>query len=176
MNDAIIVDRDGTLASCFLRSVVEPRDAEEMLPWQASNKKDWASFNAAIPFDAVVPAVANILRVTRVVRPDVTIIMTSGRAEGDWPGDRRRRFVMQDWIVKHDLPIDLLFMRAGGDSRLDSVVKQEILDRDIRPRFNVLFAIDDRQQVVDMWRANGIEVIQVVDPGITPTLLTQESC
>jgi hypothetical protein len=170
--DCVIVDRDGTAASCFMRHAVELRDPDEP-HWHPLNRKDWASFNAALPFDAVVPAVVNMLRIVRVIRPDVTIIMTSGRSEGDWPGDRRRRFVMQDWIAKHDLPVDLLLMRAGGDQRADSVVKQEILDRDIRPRFNVLLAIDDRPQVVEMWRANGIPVVQVTDPQLDPFLLSE---
>ena len=43
---------------------------------------------------------------------------------------------------------------------MKTIVKKEILDRDILPRWDVLFAIDDRQQVVDMWRANGVTCLQ----------------
>jgi hypothetical protein len=54
-------------------------------------------------------------------------------------------------------------MRAEGDTRRDSVVKRELLDR-IGEFYDVQAAIDDRQQVVDMWRAAGLLCLQVA-PG-----------
>jgi hypothetical protein len=158
--DAIIVDRDGTLASCFLR----PEDRSDPA---------WAAFNAALPFDAVVPQVRDALLFLRLFFPSVVIIVTSGRAAGDHPGDRRRQFLMRDWLRKNDVPHDFLFMRDGGDHRRDSVVKLEILDRDIAPRYTVLFAIDDRPQVIEAWESRGIPVFAVTDPNIQPFLLTQ---
>jgi hypothetical protein len=130
----------------------------------------WQQYNAAMPFDAVVPRVAALLR---SVRPDVTRIMVSGRAEGDWPGDRRRRFLMEDWITKWDLPIDALYMREGGDQRVDSTVKTEMYRTLIEPFFDVRCVVDDRPQVVAAWRALGLHVIQVTDPGILPPIACQ---
>lgn len=150
---AVIFDRDGTLASVHNG------------PSHGAKDSDWAAFNAAIRFDRPVPIVVGLLN---AIRPGVIRIMVSGRAEGDHPGDRRRRFAMQDWIVKHDLPIDYLFMRVGGDKRLDSVVKEEILLNDILPRFNPVLAVDDRPQVIDVWKKYGIATIQVVNPGSLP--------
>lgn len=147
---AVIFDRDGTLASCPAR----PNDRSDA---------SWARFNAALAFDPPVPYVVALLR---AIRPGVARIMVSGRAEGDWPGDRRRRFAMQDWIVKHDLPIDHLFMRVGGDQRRDSIVKDEILRTQIAPHFDVRFAVDDRPQVIDVWREHGIPVLAVTDPDL----------
>jgi hypothetical protein len=40
------------------------------------------------------------------------------------------------------------------------LVKENILDFELLTRFNILFAIDDRQQVVDMWRRRGITALQ----------------
>ena len=151
---AAIFDRDGTLAAIHNG------------PMDRSNDS-WAAYNAALPFDAPVPQVVALLN---AMRPGVVRIMVSGRAEGDWPGDRRRRFAMQDWIAKHNLPIDYLFMREGGDQRLDSVVKEEILQRDILPRFDPILAVDDRPQVIDVWRRYGISTLQVVNPGTLPTI------
>lgn len=158
--DAVIFDRDGTLASV---SYIAPNDRA---------KSSWAAFNASLRFDAVVPVVAGLLR---SVRPGVTRIMTSGRAEGDHPGDRRRRFAMQDWLDKNSLPIDLLLMREGGDQRLDSIVKREIYLRDIEPFYRVLFVVDDRPQVVATWQELGLPVLQVTDPGILPPITHQEN-
>lgn len=170
-----LFDRDGTTASCFARPVVPARKIKDRsgMTWKpdrdTARAKDaaWAAFNAALPFDAVVPWVVALMR---SLRPGTQVLMASGRAEGDWPGDRRRRFQMQDWIVKHDLPIDHLFMRVGGDFRQDAVVKAEIFERDIRPFFDVRFAVDDRPQVCDVWRSFGIPVLQVTDPDLPPLI------
>ena len=44
----------------------------------------------------------------------------------------------------------------------------EMFDRGIRPYFDVRFVVDDRPSVVEMWRANGLSVLAVTDPGIPP--------
>jgi predicted kinase len=54
-----------------------------------------------------------------------------------------------------------LFMRTPNDMRLDSVIKEEIFWKSIANSYNVLYCIDDRNQVVDLWRSMGIECIQV---------------
>lgn len=158
---AIIVDRDGTLASV---AHVRPDD---------DTRASWAAFNAALPFDAPVPSVLRMLTDAKAQDPDVVIIMMSGRAAGDHVGDTRRFFQMRDWIVKHDLPIDFLLMREGGDTRRDSVVKDELFRVFVEPHFDVLFAIDDRPQVVEVWESHGIPVVVVSDPEILPPMVGQ---
>ena len=158
---AIITDRDGTLASV---AHVAPQDQSNV---------SWMQYNAAMAFDAVVPSVLGTLQWARRTMPDVTIIMTSGRAGGDFPGDVRRRRQMEDWILKHQLPIDALLMRKGGDQRRDSIVKREMFEQSIEPHFDVLFAIDDRPQVCELWRDLGVPLPQVTDPGILPPIATQ---
>ena len=54
-----------------------------------------------------------------------------------------------------------LFMRPTGDFRKDWVIKGEIFDREIRPKYNVLFCLDDRDQVVNFYRGLGLTVFQV---------------
>lgn len=152
---AVIFDRDGTLASVHNG------------PTEDRSNGAWAAYNAALPFDAVVPAVAGLLR---AVKPDVIRIMVSGRAEGDWPGDRRRRFAMQDWIAKYQLPIDLLIMRTGGDKRRDSIVKEEILVNEILPYYRPVLAVDDREAVCQVWEKHGIYTIRVKNPGVLPPI------
>ncbi len=156
--DAVIFDRDGTLASV---AHVAPTDR---------STSSWRNYNAALRFDAPVPVVVGLLR---SIRPGVVRIMTSGRAAGDRVGDNHREIAMRDWLHKHDLPIDILHMRQGGDQRRDSIVKREMYEELIEPFFNVLFVVDDRQQVVDEWRAIGLPVLQVTDPGIMPPILEQ---
>jgi len=56
-----------------------------------------------------------------------------------------------------------LIMRATGDMRKDSVVKQELFDAHVKGKFNVLFAIDDRDQVVQQWRFMGLTCFQCAE-------------
>lgn len=69
-----------------------------------------------------------------------------------------------DWLDKHDVPYDLLVMRGVGDMRKDSIIKRELFDEWVRDVYNVQFVLDDRQQVVNMWRAMGLRCLQVA-PG-----------
>lgn len=154
---AVIFDRDGTLFS---------------VQRQLAEAKDWHGFNSMIPFDPPVPVVAALFR---SIKPGVVKIITTGRWE-------HYRKPMWDSLVKHDLVPDILFMRGSiknkrgimrHDARLDSIVKEEIYQIHIEPMFDVKYVIDDRPQVVDMWRSLGLNVIAVSDPQIEPFLFSQ---
>ena len=81
---------------------------------------------------------------------------------------------MWQWIRKHQLPIDLLFMRSAGDQRRDSVIKEEILVNKILPYYNVVMAVDDREEVAEVWERYGIMVIRVKnDPTNLPPIAYQ---
>ena len=56
-----------------------------------------------------------------------------------------------------------LHMRPAGDQRKDSVVKAELFDKWIRGNYRVVCVFDDRSQVVRMWRALGLTVMQVAE-------------
>lgn len=68
------------------------------------------------------------------------------------------------WLYLYDIPFSELHMRAEGDMRKDNIVKQELFDEHIRHKYDVVAVFDDRQQVVDMWRAMGVDCFQVA-PG-----------
>ncbi|QNN98409.1 polynucleotide kinase [Streptomyces phage LilMartin] len=68
------------------------------------------------------------------------------------------------WLEFYDIPYSELHMRAEGDMRKDNIVKQELFDQHIRFIYNVIAVYDDRDQVVDMWRAMGVDCFQVA-PG-----------
>lgn len=57
-----------------------------------------------------------------------------------------------------------LHMRAEGDTRKDSIIKEELFMEHVFGKFNVLFVLDDRNQVVDKWREMGLTCFQVA-PG-----------
>ncbi|RKW71875.1 phosphatase domain-containing protein [Galactobacter caseinivorans] len=85
------------------------------------------------------------------------MVIASGRNE-------RARRGTETWLVFHGIPFDALYMRPDDDQRRDDVVKEEILDREILTRYRVLGVVDDRQQVVDMWRRRGLTCLQAA-PG-----------
>lgn len=68
------------------------------------------------------------------------------------------------WLDRNGLVFDELFMRQTGDSRRDSIIKEEIFWEHIEPNYDVLCVFDDRDQVVKMWRSLGIKCLQV-EPG-----------
>ncbi len=151
----VVFDRDGTLASV---DWVRPVEGSTM---------SWHRFNAAMPFDAVVPYTAELLR---AVPDGVGRFMFSGRAQGDRKGEDFRFWQMLAWLEKNNLPIDKLMMRPAGDQRRDSIIKQEFLDL-VSTQFRVVLAVDDRDQVCDeVWRANNVPLVQVVDPSVDPML------
>lgn len=58
---------------------------------------------------------------------------------------------------------DDLFMRADDDNRSDDVVKHELFWTHVAPNYNVKFVLDDRDQVVRMWRKIGLSCLQVAE-------------
>lgn len=70
----------------------------------------------------------------------------------------------KSWLEKNGIVFDELFMRKTGDSRKDSLIKEEIFWEHIEPNYNVIAVFDDRDQVVKMWRNLGLKCLQV-EPG-----------
>lgn len=85
------------------------------------------------------------------------IVFLSGR-------DGSCRELTVDWLKQHvDFSNYDLYVRAPGDMRKDAIVKRELFDEHVRGKYNVLVVLDDRQQVVDMWRSLGLRVWQVAE-------------
>lgn len=85
------------------------------------------------------------------------IVLMSGR-------DGSSRELTEHWLSKWNVPYDELHMRAAGDMRKDSIVKRELFEEHVKDRFYPELVIDDRKQVVDMWRDElGLTVWQVAE-------------
>lgn len=65
------------------------------------------------------------------------------------------------WLNKMSIAYDILFMRPKGDKRPDYIVKKEIFFDQIAPYYNVELVVEDRRQVVEMWRSIGLMCAQV---------------
>lgn len=141
--DIIIVDIDGTLA-----------DITHRLHFINGNPKnrDWDSFNKEISEDKVKEDILSIVNV--FISKGFKIHLKTGRAE-------EYRKNTEIWLFKNKILYDHLDMRANGDYSSDFQVKQSMLDSMLQTdRDRILCVIDDRQQVVDMWRKNGLTCLQ----------------
>jgi hypothetical protein len=54
-------------------------------------------------------------------------------------------------------------MRKEGDNRKDCIVKEEMFRAHMLPHYYTMLAVDDRDQVVRLWRDLGLTVLQVAD-------------
>lgn len=67
------------------------------------------------------------------------------------------------WLDENGVPGKVLHMRKNGDDRADYIVKKEIYEANIKGKYNVIFVLDDRDQVVRMWREEGLKCLQVAE-------------
>lgn len=127
----IICDLDGTLAKIDGRS---PYDAEKCEQ------------------DLLNEGVASIVK--SYYKNGYTILLVSGREDKFKPQT-------ENWLKTHNIKYQQLIMRKSSDIRKDSIVKREIFDNYIKNNYYIEFILDDRNQVVDMWRDLGLTCLQV---------------
>lgn len=149
MKPLYIFDLDGTLALIeHRRHLVE------------GDTKDWRAFFAACVDDEPnTPVIDTLLR-----------LLDTGCDVWVWSG--RSSEVMQptqDWLAEHlgdcahGVP---LCMRVEGDYTPDEQLKAAWLDAmKAHDRRRLVAVFDDRQKVVDMWRARGVACFQVAPGG-----------
>ena len=119
---AVICDLDGTL------SLLNGRD-----PYDASSADE----------DLLNVPVARVLQMAKA--QGYKVILLSGREQlYKEPTDR--------FLSKHQIAYDLLLMRTTNDYRKDNIIKKELFQQEIAGKYFIEFLLDDRNQVVDMWR------------------------
>lgn len=68
----------------------------------------------------------------------------------------------KQWLDRHQIPFDDIFIRPEGNYQKDNIIKKNLFEENIRGKYFVEFVIDDRDQVIDMWRKElGITCLQV---------------
>jgi predicted kinase len=119
---AIICDLDGTLCLMNGRS---PFDASKC--------------------DADLPNIPVVNMVKNYQHLGYKIILASGREDTFKPQT-------MSWLEQYGITYDMLIMRASGDFRKDAIIKKEIFTNHIEGKYFVELVLDDRNQVVDLWR------------------------
>lgn len=135
LEECIICDLDGTLA------LYKDKD-----PYN----RDFENDNCSYP-------VERIINTLQLANYQPSIFFLSGRS--DKYRDQTMQFLNKN---KLDTEIYHLIMRKEGDNRRDSIVKREMFMNNIYGKYDPLFVIDDRLQVIEeCWNRLGVFVINV---------------
>jgi uncharacterized HAD superfamily protein len=137
---AILVDLDGTLADITERRKI------------LGENKDFNLFYSEIPKDKLNFWCSEIIN---KFKQDYKIILITGREE--IPEVKKNTL---NWLNKHNIYFDNIYFRPLKDNRKDSLIKEEIYENNIKDKYEVLFVVDDRKQVTEMWRSKGITCLQ----------------
>lgn len=140
-----LVDMDGTIA-----------DLSHRLHFIENGNRQWLEFFAAVPDDKPIPEV--IKTVQLLSQAGAKIILVTGRSEVC-------KLKTIEWLRTNEVPFDDLYMRNENDHRPDNIVKSELLDKILGEYagWQIIAAMEDRKQVVDMYRSRGLRVFQVAD-------------
>lgn len=137
----VICDIDGTIADTSLR--VKERD--EYIKESGSKRNSWNVFNRGIGKEPVKEDVKAV--VVALHKMGYQIVYLSGREDAFKAKTER-------WLAMNDFPDGMLFMRKARDFRKDNIVKKELFEEMCLQvgHNDVLLCIDDRDQVVELWR------------------------
>jgi len=134
----VIFDIDGTLADCSAR-----------VHHVKKSPKDWDAFFSGVNLDT--PYEARVQACRAMFDRGYQILLCTGRNE-------KFRQTIEQWLSRHAIPFHELRMRAEHDKCSDVEVKRKRISADEIP--HVLFVVDDRKGVVNMWRELGLVCMQ----------------
>ena len=171
MKKTIIFDLDGTLAIIDKRRILAGKTKDGV----PTDKMDWDVFfdpDNVLNLDEPNPPVVKMAQMFD--DEGFNIVIFSGRNDRSFDAT-------VEWLWDNKVPWDLLVMRpdkfkdkswpvAKNNPALpnmrfmpDEILKKKMLDTFV-DKNDVLMRVDDRQKVVDMWRAEGLTCFQVA-PG-----------
>jgi predicted secreted acid phosphatase len=136
--EIVIFDIDGTLA-----------DVSERLHHIKKKPKDWDSFFQGIPQDKAIHSMVRLCNI--LYEFGIKIILCSGRSD-------QYRAETIEWMAQQGVRYHELRLRGEHDRRSDVIVKREMLAG--MDRSKILFVVEDRSGVVEMWRSEGLVCLQ----------------
>ena len=139
----VIFDVDGTIADCeHRRHFVE-------------NNNDWKSFKEQTVNDTPVQWVCDIAKRFIAQGDDVAFFSARNESEREITENQ-----ISEWIGGGHKG---LFLRPNDSYDPDEVFKAELANKFEEFGGKIDLVFDDRNKVVDMWRARGTTVVQVAD-------------
>ena len=107
-----------------------------------------------MPFQGMAKdkAIRSMVRLCNILHDSgIQILLCSGRNE-------EYRAETIKWLSEQGVHYHKLLLRREKDRRSDAVVKREMLTTIDQSK--VLFVVEDRSQVVEMWRSEGLVCLQ----------------
>lgn len=139
---AVLVDIDNTIANNNHR--------QEFL----RGKKDWEKFFSACDQDK--PITATISLVKELEKNDLKIVFISGRPDTYFKKT-------EEWLNKFvDIKKYDLLMRPNKNFNNVVQIKKELLNT-IRYKYEIIFALEDDEDLAKMWEKEGIPCIKIPD-------------
>ncbi len=135
---AIIIDLDGTVALKGDRDIF-----------------DYTKVDKDIPNKPIIKIVENYLSYGQGNK----VIFLSGREDSCFEKTKT-------WIKNNVCLMDiesLLLMRKTGDNRKDCIIKKELFDEHIKDKYYIDYVLEDRDQIVKLWRSMGLTCLQVAE-------------
>jgi predicted kinase len=155
---AIMVDLDGTLAIIGDRSPYDATDCDE------KDLPNWPVIKTVLAMHA--QGVKIIFMSGRDVkyRPEtVRFIEKYCRIPANWAFSKENDDRPKDIPISYELHMRGELDLTKVDQRKDSIIKEELFDAHVRGKYNVLYVVDDRNQVVRKWREMGLTVFQCAE-------------
>ena len=112
-----------------------------------TGKRDYQRFFEECKNDKPVEWIIDIMRML----PRENIYILSGRN-----GNVIHESVK--WLEENNVPYNKIYMRYRTNYESDEILKLRMIDNGLKER--IQWIVDDRQRVVDMWRENGLKVLQ----------------
>lgn len=138
---SILIDIDGTLSNCSHR--------EPYLKLEKPLNRKFFDVNE-MEKDTLNEWCKNIID---QFKSNYAIILLTGRQE-------KARKITENWLKKYDISYDLLIMKRDDDFRKGNIYKEDVYNNVLSKEFEILFAIDDNDDVVKLWRSLGITCLQ----------------
>jgi FMN phosphatase YigB (HAD superfamily) len=136
---AYIFDIDGTIADSEMRHLYKENIA----------RGDWSWFTRQIPNFKTIESTVAILN---ALRKNYRIIFVTVRSDAD-------RIKTLRWLKKHELYDGELHMRPDTSRSLKDYQEKEILLKKLLERYDIIGAIDDNAECLEMFRRHGIPTL-----------------
>lgn len=135
---AVLFDLDGVIS-----------DASNRQQFLRGARQDWRGFfSAAVDDPPIITGVA----LTRSVAADHAVVILTAR-----PAYMAE--ATMGWLLAQDVRHDLLVIRPPGDHRSAVQFKQHEITRLDAAGFEIRFAIDDDERIIEMYRRVGVEAL-----------------
>ena len=136
--EIVIFDIDGTLA-----------DISQRVHFINRKPKNWNAFNEGMAKDKAVHSMVKLCNI--LYASGLHVVLCSGRNEKNRPET-------VEWLKRQGVNYHELLLRRDEDYRPDDVIKREIVQTLDKSR--ILFVVEDRSRVVEMWRSEGLVCLQ----------------